>query len=247
METILITGGTGLISTPQVRYFLDNGYRVIVTYRNKDKFNKLSSSKNLFGIYTPELLNDDVVDNIICSLEKLNLFPEYLVNNACDIKWHKMEESGQATRECMLNQYKINVILPYELSFKLANHPKTKLKKIINISSMYGIVPYNPHLYDNPEIETPLQYSVSKAALIHLTKELAIRFRDKNIMVNTISYGGVNGRVDDNFKKRFEELTPLRRMMEPEDTIAPLEFLIKENSQYITGQNIIVDGGRTVW
>ena len=133
METILITGGTGLISTQQVRYFLDNGYRVVVTYRNDEKFKNLSSSENLYGIKIEELLDDDTSEKIICGLEKLNIFPEYLINNACDVRWHKIEDNGQVSRECMVNQYKINVILPYELSIKLANHSKSKLKKIINI------------------------------------------------------------------------------------------------------------------
>ena len=247
METILITGGTGLISTQQVRYFLDNGYRVVVTYRNDEKFKNLSSSENLYGIKIEELLDNDTSEKIICGLEKLNIFPEYLINNACDVRWHKIEENGQVSRECMVNQYKINVILPYELSIKLANHSKSKLKKIINISSMYGVVPYNPSLYTNPELQTPLQYSLSKCALIHLTKELAIRFKDKGIMVNTVSYGGVDGRVDDEFKRKFAELTPLKRMMKPEETIPAVEFLIKDSSNYMTGQNLIVDGGRTVW
>ena len=66
-------------------------------------------------------------------------------------------------------------------------------------------------------------------------------------MVNTVSYGGVEGRVDDEFKRKFAELTPLKRMMKPEETIPAVEFLIKDSSNYMTGQNIIVDGGRTVW
>ena len=83
--------------------------------------------------------------------------------------------------------------------------------------------------------------------MIHLTKELAIKFKDKGITVNTISYGGVDGRVDEKFKHKFADITPLKRMMKPEDTISSVEFLLKENSNYMTGQNIIVDGGRTVW
>lgn len=88
---------------------------------------------------------------------------------------------------------------------------------------------------------------MAKAALIHLTKDLAVRFRDRGIFVNAVSYGGVEGRVDDAFKRRFEPLTPLRRMMKPEETIPAVEFLVEEESEYMTGQNIVVDGGRTVW
>ena len=65
--------------------------------------------------------------------------------------------------------------------------------------------------------------------------------------MNAVSYGGVEGRVDDAFKRRFESFTPLRRMMKPEETIPAVDFLVNEESGYMTGQNIIVDGGRTVW
>ena len=233
MKTILYTGGTGLIGTPQVKHFLGKGYRVITTYRSEEKISEFVNNANFVGIKIDDLLNSNVVDLIIGELENLNIFPEYLVNMACDTRWHKLDENGFATRECMLNHYICNVVLPYELSFRLVNHPKTKLKKIINISSMYGIVPYDPKLYNNPETETPLQYSLSKSAEIHLTKELAIRFREKGIMVNCISYGGVEGRASEDFKERFKTVTPLKRMMKPEETIAPVEFLIDNNSAFI--------------
>lgn len=246
METILMTGGTGLIAKVQVPYFLNQGYKVVITYRNEEKFNAMKHP-NLIGIKIDDLLKDSATDDIVGELEKMKVFPEILINAATDGSWHKMNEDGFAPRECMVKHYIGNVVFPYELSFKLANHPQSRLKKIINISSMYGIVPYNPFLYENPKTQTPLQYGLSKCALIQLSKELAIRFKDKNIMVNTVSYGGVDGRVDDAFKKRFAELTPLKRMMKPEETIPAVNFLVKDTSGYMTGQNIIVDGGRTIW
>ncbi len=246
METILITGGTGLVGTANVKYFLNN-YKILLTYRNEEKLKVFNNHPNLIPLKIQDLIDKDLADNIIEYLENLKIFPQYLINMACDLRWHKINDDGLSSRECLINHYIGNVVFPYELSFKLANHQNTNLKKIINISSMYGIVPYDPNLYNNPLTETPIQYSLSKCAQIHLTKELAIRLKDKGIFVNCISYGGINGRANDDFKKKFERVTPLKRMMEPEETIAPVEFLLKENSHYITGQNIIVDGGRTVW
>ena len=246
METILFTGGTGLIGSSQVKHFL-NEYKIALVYRNDEKLKQFNNHPNLIPIKIDDLLEQNAVDKILQKLDESDIQPEYLINMANDLRWHKTDENGMAPRECMINLYTINVILPYELSFKLANHKKSKLKKIINISSMYGIVPYNPYLYENPDVSITPQYSLSKCAMIHLTKELAIKFKDKGIMVNTISYGGVEGRVDEKFKKKFAEITPLKRMMKPEDTIPSVDYLLKENSNYMTGQNIIVDGGRTVW
>ena len=246
METILMIGATGLVGTAHIRYFLKE-FRVVVTYRAEDKVTEFKSNNNFIGIKVDDLLHQDAVKNIIQQLEKNNIYPEYLINMLTDSRWHRMDTDGFAPRECMINHYIGNVILPYELSFRLTNHPKSQLKKIVNISSMYGIVPYDPNLYNNPETETPLQYSLSKCAEIHLTKELAIRFKGKGVMVNCVTYGGVNGHAGDDFKKKFERVTPLKRMMEPEDTIPAVEFIIKDKSNYMTGQNIIVDGGRTIW
>ena len=246
METILITGGTGLIGRAQVNYFL-NKYRIVLIYRNEKKLKEFNYHPNLIPLKIDNLLKNTIVDEIIAELDRKKIYPEYLINMASDPALLQVDDDGFASRKNMINLYIINVVLPYELSFKLANHSKTHLKKIINISSMYGIVPYNPTLYENPKIETFPQYSLSKAAMIHLTKELAIRFKDKNILVNTISYGGIDNGVDERFKRKFSKITPLKRMMKPEETISAVEFLIEDKSNYITGQNIVVDGGRTVW
>lgn len=247
MKTLLLTGGTGLIGSVQVRYFLDRGYTVATTYRDDAKFASLGRHRNLVGIKVPDMLAPNAVRQIIDGLGNAGVFPDCLVNNACDTRWHKIEPDGHVSEECFINQYRINVILPYELSWQLVHAPGSRLKKIINVSSMYGIVPHNPQLYAHPETETPLQYGLAKAAVIQLTKDLSIRFRDLGVVVNTVSYGGVEGRVDEDFKRRFEVLTPLRRMMKPEETIPAVEFLINEESHYMTGQNVVVDGGRTVW
>ena len=246
-RTLFFTGGTGLIGSVQVRYFLEKGYVVATTYRNEQKFESLGKHQNLVGIKVPDLLAPDAAQLIVDRLRELRISPDCLVNNACDTRWHSMEPDGHVTEECFINQYRINVILPYELSWRLVHAQGSRLKKIINVSSMYGIVPHNPQLYAHPATETPLQYALAKAAVIQLTKDLAIRFRDLGVVVNTVSYGGVEGRVDDDFKRRFEPLTPLRRMMKPEETIPAVEFLVNETSHYMTGQNLIVDGGRTVW
>lgn len=247
MKTILITGGTGLVATAQVRHFLSKGHRVAITYRDDAKLEAARFTGDFVAVKVPDLLEPGAVSKLVDELARRGCMPECLVNNACDGRWHRMEPDGHVPEECFVNHYRINVVVPYELSWQLATRPGSRLRKIVNVSSMYGIVPHNPQLYVHPETETPLQYSVAKAALIHLTKDLAIRFRDKGVMVNAVSYGGVEGRVDEAFKQRFAPLTPLRRMMRPEETIPAVEFLVEEESGYMTGQNIVVDGGRTVW
>ena len=82
---------------------------------------------------------------------------------------------------------------------------------------------------------------------MHLTKELAVRFADHHIRVNCIAYGGVEGRVDTEFKARYASHLPLGRMLKEEDLIGPLRSLIQDDMCAITGHVVNADGGWTLW
>src|SRR5690606_31612798 len=144
-------------------------------------------------------------------------------------------------------EYLMDVVVPYELSMALFNSQPENLKTITNIGSQYGVVAANPHLYEDFLRQSPIQYGVAKAALAHLTKELAVRLADKDIRVNCIAYGGVEGRVDAEFRKRYANLTPSRRMLSESELVGPLEALIQNGSSAITGQTLIADGGWSLW
>ena len=115
------------------------------------------------------------------------------------------------------------------------------------ISSIYGIVPPNKNLYSDNYNSSPIQYGVSKAALIHLSKELAVRFSDLDISVNTISYGGIEGRSTNDFKNKYSKLTPSGHMLTLEDICSPIIFLLSQKNKSITGHNLVIDGGYTIW
>ena len=112
---------------------------------------------------------------------------------------------------------------------------------------MYGMNAFNPNLYGEGAFRPPLQYACAKAALIHLTKCLAVQFAPQKIAVNCVTYGGVEGRVDDEFKKRYAKLCPMGRMMSADETVGAVDFLLSDKAAYMTGQNIVVDGGWGVW
>jgi NAD(P)-dependent dehydrogenase (short-subunit alcohol dehydrogenase family) len=92
-----------------------------------------------------------------------------------------------------------------------------------------------------------LHYGVSKAGLGHLTKELAVRFADQDIRVNCVAFGGVEGRVDENFKNRYSLLCPMGRMLNEGDLAGPVDLLLSSASSAITGHTLIVDGGWSLW
>ena len=158
-----------------------------------------------------------------------------------------VNKEGLVEKNNWISEFKINVLIPYELSMKLALLKNTNLKKIINISSIYGVVAPNINIYKNPSKESSINYGTVKASLIHLTKELAVRLANKRIQVNAISFGGIKSNQSREFQKRYSDLSPQRKMIPKNEIFGILNFLVSDESSNINGQNIIVDGGWTIW
>lgn len=243
-KTILITGGTGKVGKQLVYHFEKQGFNVVFISRDDNKIKEIEkNSKNIIGLKL-DLLGKNFISDLLKALQERNIKIDYLINNARCLDYLTVEKDGSIKRENWVNEYLLDVVIPYELSMNLEKN--MPLKKIVNIASIYGVVTFNPNLYEG-DFNPLMQYSCAKAALIHLTKELAVKFADKNIQVNSIAFGGIEGRVDDSFKERYSKLCPEKRMMKEEDVIGSVDFLISDNSTYMNGQNIVVDGGWSVW
>jgi NAD(P)-dependent dehydrogenase (short-subunit alcohol dehydrogenase family) len=119
---------------------------------------------------------------------------------------------------------------------------------IINIGSMYGVVSPDPRMYgDESSLRSPEVYAASKAGVIQLTRYLAVHLAAHNIRVNCLSPGGVFNDQTEEFSKSYNARVPLGRMAKPEDMKGALVFLASDASSYVTGHNLVVDGGFTIW
>jgi len=123
---------------------------------------------------------------------------------------------------------------------------------IIQTSSIYGMLAPDHKIYEgsyylNRKINTPAVYTASKAAIIGLSKYLSTYWADEKIRVNTLILGGNESGQNDIFKKNYSARIPLGRMGQPDEMVAALVFLASEASSYITGQNIVIDGGLSAW
>jgi len=122
---------------------------------------------------------------------------------------------------------------------------KSKKASITNISSIYGVVAPDWNIYENTNINNPAAYSISKAGIVHMTKWLASALAPK-IRVNAVSPGGVFRNQQKIFVKKYIDKTLLKRMAIEDDIVGPVVFLSSTAASYITGQNLIVDGGWTI-
>lgn len=121
---------------------------------------------------------------------------------------------------------------------------------IINVASTYGLVGPDQRLYQRegqPPSYKPVTYSVSKAGVIGLTNYLATYFAGSGIRVNTLTPGGVFAGHDEEFVDRYSDRTVLGRMAEREEIASALLYLLSDASSYMTGSNLVVDGGWTAW
>ncbi len=128
---------------------------------------------------------------------------------------------------------------------------KRRRGSIINIGSLYAEVSPDARFYDHfgkePPFLKPPAYGASKAALINLTRYLATHWGPSGVRVNALSPGGVEGGQDAEFKKKFIARVPLGRMCAHEDLVGPIVFLASDASRYVTGTEVLVDGGFRAW
>jgi NAD(P)-dependent dehydrogenase (short-subunit alcohol dehydrogenase family) len=123
---------------------------------------------------------------------------------------------------------------------------------IIQTASIYGVISPDHRIYEgsqylNRQINTPGVYTASKAGVVGLTRYLATYWADKGIRVNTLTPGGVESGQNDEFKRHYSNRIPMNRMAAAHEMVGALLYLASDASSYVTGQNVIVDGGLSAW
>ena len=224
---VIVTGSEGLIGKSICNMFEANGHTV---YRLD-----LSLGHDL----TDELFVKTYFKNILDDIDALvNLFA---LNHHIDDK-----TSDNNLFNISLDSFKQYLDTNITALFCVCREYARTFEEgsIINFSSTYGVVSPRKDLYVDDEKH--IGYSVSKSAVIMLSKHLATHLAPK-IRVNTIIPGGVNHEQDNTFKTKYSLQTPLRRMMNAKELYGAIELLASKNSSYITGTEIKVDGGWTAW
>jgi len=126
---------------------------------------------------------------------------------------------------------------------------KQKKGSIVNISSIYGLVGADQRIYGNSKLNSQISYAATKGSIVNMTRYLAAYWHRKNVRVNTLTLGGVEDKsyMKKSFIQKYSEKTILGRMAEKGDYNGALLFLASDASSYMTGSNLVIDGGWTAW
>ncbi len=255
-KRFLVTGATGYLGKVVSEEIVKEGGDVILLSHN---FNRLKLvKKNLEKNY------DRNIKIIKCNLFDFKnikeitkqLSKEQYINGLVNCAYSGITgDLKNISEEDFTKASKINIIAPFLLIKELEKkfvQTSTKFKEltsIVNIASIYGIVSAEKKNYKNTKDINPVHYGTSKSAMIHLSKYLACNLNSKHIRINSVSPGAFPNLKNKNKNKfiRLKNRIPLGRFGLPIEVAKPVIFLLSSDSSYITGTNLIIDGGWTSW
>jgi NAD(P)-dependent dehydrogenase (short-subunit alcohol dehydrogenase family) len=251
----IITGGAGFLGKQYCESLSKNNYKIIlidINYKQLSDFQKKLKKINIHidvmkGDIRDENKIKDINKKIIKKYKKIDL----LINNAAIN--HSPKQSLKIND--FLN-FKIN-LLKKEIDVGLIGafvcskiFAKQMIKQndgiIINISSDLSVIAPDQRLYSHLNFVKPISYSIIKHGILGLTKYLSVYLAKHNIRVNSFSPGGMYNNQDKIFIKKIKKIIPLQRMANKNEYNGIINFLSSEDSSYITGHNLVADGGRSI-
>lgn len=238
-RVIVITGGNGLIGGTILKYLTQEGAIAINADINAE--NDLSNREFNCDITREESVQR-LIDTILFKYGRIDGW----VNNA----YPRTPDWGDQFEKISTESWKINVDYQLNSLFMCCQQALKVMKKqragsIVNISSIYGVVGPDFTVYEGTEITMPAAYSAIKGGIINFSRYLASYFGPYGIRVNCVSPGGIFNDQDPRFVKQYESKVPLKRMGLPSDISPAVGFLLSDDASYITGHNMMVDGGWT--
>jgi NAD(P)-dependent dehydrogenase (short-subunit alcohol dehydrogenase family) len=264
----LVTGGAGLLGRGYCEALLQAGARVVIADLDGAQAHDLAkqlSTNDALGLQM-DVSNESSVNRSIEMATNHFGRIDILVNNAALTVRGGSERLQPADYFAPFEEYKREVwdqalsvnltgmLLCAQAAGKLMLRQDPPGGVMVNISSTYGVVAPDQRLYDDVKspyadtsFNTPVSYADTKTAVLGLTRYLATYWGSKNIRVNALTPHGVFDNHDDSFVRNFVYRSPLGRMARNDEYRGALLFLVSDASSYMTGANLIVDGGWTAW
>jgi NAD(P)-dependent dehydrogenase (short-subunit alcohol dehydrogenase family) len=237
-KIIIVTGGSGLL-----------GREIIKNLESKGAI-AINADINVFTDFEKHTTNVDITSEESISNAIKWVVDSYgkidgLVNNA----YPRTKDWGTKFEDITYESWQKNVDIQMNSTFLFIQKIMPELLKtkgsIVNMTSIYGVVGNDLTIYENTSINTAAPYSAIKGGVINFTRYLASYYGRQGVRVNCVSPGGIFDNQHENFVANYEKKVPMGRMGNPDDIAPAVSFLLSEEAKYITGQNLIVDGGWT--
>jgi len=255
----VVTGAAGLLGREHCRALAEAGSTVVAADLDANVAQDLADELHLAGAIGVDVSNPGSVASMRDFVMRQYGRIDVLVNNAAVNDM--VENPTLAADLSRFENYPLSLwkrVMDVNVTgvFLCCQHiapvmAEQRRGSIINIGSTYGVVAPDQSIYRTSDGHQPFfksaAYPTSKGAVVMLTKFLATYYGDKGVRVNALSPGGVENGQADHFVANYSAKTPLGRMARPTDYRGALVFLASEASAYVTGHNLVVDGGWTAW
>jgi NAD(P)-dependent dehydrogenase (short-subunit alcohol dehydrogenase family) len=252
-KIVVIGGATGLLGREICTGFVQQGSKVVIASRNRERGKALEKTLREKGngkaVYcrldiAREKSVDQLIRFVMGRFSGIDVFINCAFPRTKDWMLNVEKVPYKSIRENMSDHLGGYYLCTQKMA--MAMKPQ-KRGSIINFSSIYGMV--GPHfaIYKGTKMTCPPAYPLIKGGIVAMTKYFATYFAKDDIRVNCICPGGIFDHQDDRFVARYQQLTPLGRMGKPEDVVSIVLMLASDTSSYITGQSIMDDGGWTTW
>jgi NAD(P)-dependent dehydrogenase (short-subunit alcohol dehydrogenase family) len=262
-RVVVITGGLGQLGRQFSLALSRRGARVAVfdvaayPERIRERFEADVSPENL-RFFPVDVTSRSSIESALAQVNEAWGVPHALINNAAldSPPNSSAEENGpfETQPEDSFNQVmgvnaKGAMVCCQVVGGQMAQAGRGS---VVNIASIYGLVSPDQRIYEYRRTASstffkPVAYSMSKSALLNLTRYLATYWADKHVRVNTLTLGGVFNHQDQKFLQGYCRRAPLGRMAREDEYNGAIIFLVSEASSYMTGSNLIIDGGWTAW
>jgi NAD(P)-dependent dehydrogenase (short-subunit alcohol dehydrogenase family) len=238
-KIVIVTGGSGLIGKAIVDDITKKGGIAV----NADITVETDLNQNSIKLdITDECSIKSVIESVYHHFGKIDC----LVNSA----YPRTKDWGEKFETVKIDSWRKNVDMQMNSTFYICQQVICYMKKnssgsIVNLASIYGIVGNDFTLYEGLNTTSPAAYSAIKSGIINFTRYLASYYGKDHIRVNCVSPGGIFDNQNPTFVERYNAKVPVGRMGTPEDIAPAVSFMLSDEAKYITGHNLVVDGGWT--
>ena len=238
-KIILVTGGSGLLGKSFIKDIIKKGG--IAINLDINNINDIHNNTLNLDVNCDKSINESI-DLIMSKYSRI----DGLVNNA----YPRTLDWGNKFEDTNTKSFSDNIDMQLSRIFAVSKPildimKKQKSGSLVHIASIYGMVGNDFSIYENTGLTSPAAYSAIKGGLINFSRYLSSYFGKYNLRSNCVSPGGVFNNQNKTFVDQYSKKVPLKRMAKPNDIAPTVSFLLSSESNYITGQNIAVDGGWT--